>query len=230
MPWQRYAIYYTPTDALADFGAAWLGWDIERGENTSHPAINGLTSDKISTITQTPRRYGFHATLKPPFLLAPETTEVALINDLGVLAADQSEVLLTGGLRLATLHGFPALIPAAPSGALIALAARLVQELDHHRAPLSAKDRARRNPERLTDQQRNYLDRWGYPWVMDEFRFHMTLGDRLSESDGKHVIEALQPVVSPLLPDPYPIDAVTLAGEDRDGYFHQIARFPLRKG
>src|SRR5262249_2220033 len=45
--------------------------------------------------------------------------------------------------------------------------------------PLTDADRARRNPARLTPRQRDYLERWGYPYVMEEFRFHMTLTGRL---------------------------------------------------
>jgi Protein of unknown function (DUF1045) len=62
---------------------------------------------------------------------------------------------------------------------LIQLAADCVSEFDSFRAPLSEADRARRNPSQLTPAQREHLDRWGYPYVMDDFRFHMTLTGRL---------------------------------------------------
>lgn len=225
--WKRYAVYYTATGALADFGASWLGWDVSTGQNRSHPVIDGLAADQVNAITKAPRRYGFHATLKPPFRLNADTTESQLITDLTRLASDQSSVSLGGGLRLAILHGFPALIPSHPSVALTALASRLVRELDHHRQPLTSEDYARRNPDQLNDRQRAYLAQWGYPWVMEEFRFHMTLGGRLPASEHKPLMDTIHPILTPLLPDPHPIDAVTLVGEDADGYFHQIERFPL---
>lgn len=224
--WKRYAIYYTATGALAEFGAAWLGWDIASGRDRVHPRTTGIPADRIARMTSTPRRYGFHATLKPPFALAPASSESALRTDLAALAADQPAIAIPGGLRLAVLDGFPALI-CADHAPLTVLAARLVSEPDSHRAPLTEADRARRNPDRLSPRQRENLDRWGYPWVMEEFRFHMTLGNRLASPDAERVLETLRPRLVPLLSDPHVIDAVTLVGEDMQGRFHMIERFAL---
>lgn len=222
--WCRYAIYYSPTGPLAAFGASWLGWDLAKGRRTRSPH---RFRNRIDAMTQGPRRYGFHATLKPPFRLAPDSDPDALLDDLRAIAADQSPVTLRGGLRLAALDGFPALIPVAPCQPLQDLAARLVRDLDHHRAALTQQDRARRKPERLTPPQRELLERWGYPWVMGQFRFHMTLGGRLPEAEVAALIAALSPHLTPLLPDPHPIESVVLAGEDAMGRFHQIKRLPL---
>ena len=78
-----------------------------------------------------------------------------------------------------SISGFIAVIPAEPSAELELLAAEATKAFDPFRAPLSPEDRARRNPDKLTPRQRDYLDRWGYPYVMEEFRFHMTLTGRL---------------------------------------------------
>lgn len=225
--WRRYAIYYTATGPLADFGAAWLGWDMVAGTGIAHPVIPGLTAERIGQITATLRRYGFHATLKPPFVLNPSSSETALSGDLTTLARSQAPVIMPGGLQLASLDGFPALVPAAPTPPLADLAARLVADLDHHRAPLTPADRARRNPEALSPVQRSHLDRWGYPWVMDQFRFHMTLGYRMPAAETAGLIAILQPQIGPLLPVPFIIDGITLAGEDTQGRIHQIRRVPL---
>ncbi|MBU3028704.1 DUF1045 domain-containing protein [Paracoccus marinaquae] len=219
--WRRYAIYYTATGPLAEFGAVWLGWDIARSRAFEvRPA-------RIEALTRSPRRYGFHATLKPPFRLAPDSSEAALLADLRDLAAALEPVSLQGGLQLALLDGFPALVPSAPAPGLHDLAARIVRDLDQHRAPPTPEERARRAPERLTAAQRALLDRWGYPWVMDQFRFHMTLGDRMTAPEAEILLATLAPELAPLLPDPHPVDAITLAGEDEAGSFHQIARVPL---
>lgn len=222
--WRRYAIYYTATGPLAAFGARWLGRDIVSGAE-SRPLGAGIES-----LTRTARRYGFHATLKAPFRLAADTSEAALRADLHTLTASQPPVALQGGLRLASLHGFPALVQAQPCPALQDLAARVVRELDPHRAPLTPEDRSRRQPDRLSPAQRNLLDRWGYPFVLGQFRFHMTLGARLEQAQCDAVIAALRPHLTPLLPDPQIIDALTLAGEDSAGRFHQIVRLRLRDG
>lgn len=222
--WQRYAVYYTATGPLAAFGAAWLGWDMAQGRGTP-PA-----EPRVEALTRMARRYGFHATLKPPFRLAPGGSEAALRADLAVLAARLQPVILPGGLRLALPDGFPALVPAMAPPELRKLAADVVRDLDHHRAPLTEEDRARRHPDRLTDAQRALLERWGYPWVMAQFRFHMTLGARLPRPEARAVIAALEPHLAPLLPDPHPLDALTLAGEDAEGRFHQLMRLPLGGG
>lgn len=219
--WRRYAIYYTPRGPLADFGAAWLGWDIARGRGSP------IAAQRVEALTRTARRYGFHATLKAPFRLAARSDEAALRADLAALAARLSPVVLPGGLRLAAPDGFPALLPATPAPGLRRLASRIVRDLDAHRAPLTDEDRARRRPESLTEPQRAMLERWGYPWVLAQFRFHMTLGGRLPRGDARKVIAALTPHLAPLLPDPHLVDALTLAGEDAEGRFHQLARLPL---
>ncbi|RMC33252.1 DUF1045 domain-containing protein [Paracoccus alkanivorans] len=224
--WKRYAIYYTATGALAEFGAAWLGWDIATGGELAHQGFGQMDADEIARMTATPRRYGFHATLKPPFALASNSNETALRQDLAAIAARRPPVTVSGGLRLSMLDGFPALTCTAHPP-LTALAAYLVRDLDRHRAPLSEADRARRNPDRLSPEQRANLDRWGYPWVMEQFRFHMTLGNRLPDPEAARVLETLRPRLVPLLPDPHVIDTVTLAGEDMQGRFHMIDRHAL---
>ena len=74
---------------------------------------------------------------------------------------------------------FTAIVPRAPVAALDALAAACTTEFDQFRAPLSAQERARRDPSHLTERQVRQLDRWGYPYVLDDFRFHMTLSGPL---------------------------------------------------
>ncbi|AUH35393.1 DUF1045 domain-containing protein [Paracoccus tegillarcae] len=221
----RYAIYYTaPPGPLAQFGADWLGWDLRAGREVAHPQLCDLPSDQIAALTETPRRYGFHATLKPPFRLAPGSDQAALLADLAAHCRGLSPVTLAGGLQLATLDGFLALIPAQPSEALQSLAAGLVRDLDHHRAPLTEAEIARRRPERLTDAQRARLLQWGYPWVIEGFRFHMTLTGRLPQAETRALHAILQPQLAPILPDPMVLDAVSLCGEDDRGRFHEIER------
>ena len=96
MNFKRYAIYYLPEPGpLAAFGAAWLGWDAASGQDMAHPRIDGLPLP-VEHITDTPRKYGLHATIKPPFRLAPGTTENALNDALAAFCADQPPVTLDG--------------------------------------------------------------------------------------------------------------------------------------
>lgn len=213
MTFRRYAIYYAPRQgAFADLTAAWLGWDPVRGATVAHP---DLPLD-VAAITQTPRKYGFHGTIKPPFVPVGTGLQAAVAD----LAARLAPVDL-GPLALHRIGGFLALVP---EGDPRDLAATVVKELDPFRAPLTEADRARRRPDRLTPRQRELLDQWGYPWVMEEFRFHLTLtGD-----DAPPEVEAvLEPLLAPVLPDPFVIEDLCLFGEAEDGRFHLVHRYAL---
>ncbi|HTZ38232.1 MAG TPA: DUF1045 domain-containing protein [Stellaceae bacterium] len=85
----RYAVYFVPEPGapLARFGAAWLGYDIAGGKAAARPALAGVPAERLEAITAEPRRYGFHATLKPPFSLAEGTSAAALDAAVAALAA-----------------------------------------------------------------------------------------------------------------------------------------------
>lgn len=222
---QRYAIYVMPEGELARFGASWLGWDALTGRMADHPAVDGLPRP-LQQITATPRKYGLHATIKPPFRLADGTTLAALMQDLAILC-DQQEPVRQEGLTLARLGGFLALIPKGQTTALNALAAQAVTSLDRHRAPLTEADLARRRQSRLRPAQDALLLQWGYPYVLEEFRFHITLTGNLPKHEAEIVAHLLTPLLAPLLPQPYVIDSLCLMAEDAAGLFHLIHRYPL---
>ncbi|MBC7133943.1 hypothetical protein PSA7680_00742 [Pseudoruegeria aquimaris] len=222
----RYAIYFAPQDgALAEFAARWLGWDSATGRRIKHPTIAGLPRP-VEELTATPRKYGFHATIKPPFRLAPGSSRARLEADLAGLA-NRLAPARCKALRLARLGRFLALVPEGDARAISALAAETVAALDHHRAPPSEAELARRRAAGLSPAQEAMLQRWGYPYVMDEFRFHMTLTGRLQPGEAEAVEAALAPLLAPLLPAPFVIGDLCLFGEDDTGFFHQLERFSL---
>jgi putative phosphonate metabolism protein len=224
----RYAVYFTPEPGpLADFGAAWLGWDSATGSARTHPPVKDLPAP-VADLTARPRKYGFHGTIKPPFRLAPSADAAGLAAALHAFCARHAPVTLDG-LRLARIGGFVALVPEGPADGLVRLAAAAVEALDGFRARPTEAEIARRNPPRLTPRQRTLLERWGYPYTHDEFRFHMTLTGPLG-ARADTVCAALAPVVTPLVPRPFRVDALTLMGADGDDMFHQIARYPLARG
>ncbi len=226
MTYHRYAIYVTPRPGqLAGFGAAWLGWDATAGVPCPHPALPGLPRP-VAEITAAPRRYGFHGTIKPPFRLAEGRDAGALAEALAAFCAVTGPALLPG-LDLARLGRFLALVPAGGTSGLDALAAAVVAGFDAFRAAPDPAELDRRRTQRLTTRQEALLQRWGYPHVMEEFRFHMTLTGPLPPAELAAVEAALGPILAPLLPAPFPIDALTLLGEDGEGRFHQITRVPL---
>jgi putative phosphonate metabolism protein len=221
---KRYAIYYAPEAGdFADFAASWLGWDAEAGTARTHPDL----PLPVAELTATPRKYGIHATLKPPFRLnfSVNDLDAALLELSGRLAPVNLD-----GLELAQLASFLALRPVGDLAALHDLAAAVVTGLDHLRAPLTPAERARRRPEALSDHQRDLLDRWGYPYVLDEFRFHITLTGSLSAPRLAEVQTVLRPILEPILPRPFPIRQICLFGEAEDGRFHLMRRYQLAHG
>ncbi|MEY4982453.1 MAG: hypothetical protein RIR62_719 [Pseudomonadota bacterium] len=222
----RYAIYYAPrAGAFAAATAAWLGWDAAAARAVPHPALEGLPAP-VADLTRAPRRYGFHGTIKAPFRLAEGVGEGALRAELAALAA-RLPPARAEGLVLANLKGFLALLPAGDDAEIMALGAGVVSTLDPLRAGLTAAEIARRAPERLTPRQRHLLDQWGYPHVMEEFRFHLTLTDALGGDQAAQTARVLGPWLDPHLPRPFVIEDLCLFGEDAQGRFHLLARHAL---
>lgn len=214
-------MYYVPPQGpLADFGAAWLGWDVARGRQAPQPALPGLRD-----ITMTPRKYGFHGTLKPPFQLKESHTLDALEAAASELAASLPPAQCDG-LELMTLGRFLALIPSGDLGPLQRVAEDCVRELDEFRAPAKDAELTRRRMAGLSPRQEMLLTQWGYPYVMEEFRFHLTLSGRLSTEALPHWAEILQCSL-PTLPAPFVMDQIALCGERDDGKFELIHRYEL---
>jgi putative phosphonate metabolism protein len=220
---KRYAVYYAPRPgAFASLAAEWLGWSAETGQPLPQPELPGISDPAV--ITQDPRRYGFHGTLRAPFRLAEGVTALHLMEAVATLSRRLAPVVCEG-LRLENMQGFLALTPEGCEAALLALGAAAVEATDPLRAPLSEAERARRRPEALSSRQRELLDRWGYPHVMEEFRFHLTLTDRLAHPGP--VAAALDAHFAPVLPRPFVIEDLCLFGEDAGGRFHLLHRHAL---
>lgn len=223
---KRYAIYYAPEPGpLAAFGAAWLGWDPAKGAEVAHPAVAALPHP-AAELTETPRKYGFHGTIKPPFRLA-EGKSVAALHEAALELATRLAPVTLDGLELSRLGAFLALTPKGNTGALAALAAKVVEELDPFRAPLSEAELAKRSPTKLSEVQRALLEKWGYPYVLEEFRFHLTLTGKVDVEQAEAVEAALAPLVPPILPVPFRVSSLCLFGEAEDGRFHLLHRYTL---
>lgn len=223
--YHRHAVYYTPPagSALGRFGAAWLGWDAAAGAEVAHPDIAGLD---VAALTQTPRKYGFHGTLKPPFRLAGGASATDLARAVAALAGRLAP-LEAPPLALRRLGRFVALVPAQPSAALGALAAACMTELDAFRAPPDAGELARRRRGGLTPAQEKNLRDWGYPYVLHEFRFHLTLSGALDDARAEATLAALEPLTARFREVPLPVREICLFGERADGRFELAHRYPL---
>lgn len=222
--YRRYAIYYLPEPGpLAAFGATWLGWDVLDGCARAHPEV----AVDVARLTDTPRKYGFHGTVKPPFYLAEGTTAQGLHRAMHDLAETAAPVTLDG-LALSTLGKFLALKPIGDQSALGALATRVVQDLDRFRAPPSAAELERRRAKPLSPAQDANLAAWGYPYVLDDFRFHMTLsGSIQDDADRQAALDTIAAQITPHLPRPFHVTSLCLVGSDAQDRFRLIHRYPL---
>jgi putative phosphonate metabolism protein len=219
----RYAIYYAPADAspLARFGAELLGYDAVAARDVSFPAGVVTQFPDWTELTGDPRKYGFHGTLKAPFALAPEEDEAGLIAACERFAASPRAIPVIAPVVRA-ISGFTAIVPADPIAELNALAQDCVESFDHFRAPMTAADRARRKPEALTPRQVEQLDRFGYPYVREDFRFHLTLTGRLPPERGAEVLAMLQTRFAALDLATLAIDRIVLFRQQ-----HAQARFSV---
>jgi hypothetical protein len=120
-------------------------------------------------------------------------------------------------------------VPAEASDNLSLLAADCVRNFDSFRAPMTTEDRARRNPSALTPAQVEHLDRWGYPYVMDDFRFHMTLTGRVSTERREQLVEMLQQRFAALDLKTLAVDRIAVFRQnDAGSRFRVLAQFGLR--
>ena len=225
---ERYAIYFAPpeTGQLWERASTWLGRDAASGD-LFEGAVAGIERNRLLNLTQSANRYGFHATIKAPMALVEGATEADLRAALTEFTSQHAPFSL-GQLELASLDGFLALIPAAPNEALQDFAAHVVENFDVLRAPMSVKDRVARASKGLSERQIELLDAYGYPYVFEEFRFHMTLSDRLAEADARDIASAATTWFGPLLGEDVLIDSLSLFAEpDKGKPFRRIAEFPL---
>ena len=226
----RYALYFAPAadSALWRFGSGTLGYDALTGEDLPFAVPEGCDAADWPMLTAEPRRYGFHATLKAPFELAEGRSEEGLRSFCRNYAAGLDGVTLPR-LSVAALGSFVALIPSSPSTELQRFAFALVQAFEPFRAPLSEADRGRRLKSPLTPAQHAYLEAFGYPYVGDAFRFHMTLTGSLPPERVTPVRQALEAAHAAAIPaEPVRLDRFALFRQDnRDSRFRLVDSYRL---
>jgi putative phosphonate metabolism protein len=228
---RRYALYYAPRpqERLAAFARGWLGYDPDLGSSFTFTDMDGIEPQLRLSAVADPRRYGFHATLKAPFQLAPDVKERDLLDSASVFA--NACPSLETALRMHEIGRFLALVPTRNAAALSGLASCCVREFDRFRAPLDEATLARRRAAGLTERQEKYLAEWGYPYVLEEFRFHMTLTGPLSREERKRIHAALLPLVNQLCADPVVLhDLAVFVQPESAAPFRVLARFSFGEG
>jgi putative phosphonate metabolism protein len=235
----RFAIYYAPhpTHPLARLASRWLGRDAaEAGTLPGPPPLylpQVLEHDKWLSLTSSPRRYGFHATLKPPFRIAADADARATISRLETQLDHFSRArsALPLSLQVSEIDQFIALVPTIADDEIVALASDVVREFDAFRRPPDAAELQRRRAAGLTARQEEHLHAWGYPYVHDQFRFHMTLTTRIPDAvERDEHRAALTALFHDALEQPLSIDALVLFEQSSQGDpFCWRARYPFSR-
>lgn len=211
----RYAIYYCPApdSALGRFGADWLA-------GVEVPGLPGARRDGLLADV---RRYGWHATLCAPFALADGCGSGDLCRAAVNVARDHVPFVLP--LRLDRLAGFLALRPAGDTAAIDALAAACLRATGRLRAPLAA-EALRKRTSGLDAVELAHLQNHGYPYVLDRYRFHMTLAAPATAAEEQALRGWLAPHAQTLAPAA--IDAIAICREPAPGAaFELIERTAL---
>lgn len=225
MTHKRYAIYWAPPadSALSRYGAGWLGRDAENGN-----PVTPLLSESDQALVAEPRRYGLHATLKPPFALAAGKSVETLEQALSGFAAARPGVAL-GRLQVTNLKGFLALCTPDRVSALHALADACVREFDMFRAPPSEGELAKRRKAGLSPAQEAHLTRWGYPYVFDQFTLHVTFTQRLDDATRARLQARLEADLKEILAEDFTVADLALFEEPGPGApFMLRRRFKMR--
>lgn len=226
----RYAIYFAPppTSALWELGSSWLGRDAMTGEMPPRPDVPGIPVQLADTLTIPPRQYGFHATLKAPFRPRDGVSRADIEAAAAALARRMTPFPLR--LRVGELDGFLALRPRTASRELYDLAADCVREFEPFRAPLDAGELARRRQGRLSPEEDRNLAEWGYPYVFEQYRFHMTLTRRLTPDMDDILRPVLNVLFRPVLDEPVVVGSICLFHQaDRSRDFWLLRHFPFAR-
>jgi len=225
----RYAVYFTPAQDHPLTAAAehWLGRSAWRNEDVVRVTPPNTGPDVMERFTRSARKYGFHATMKAPFRLVEGQSEATLLQACEDFASAQAETTINH-LIAKQKSTFSALVPAEQSDDLWALAASAVEHFEPFRAPLSGAEMERRLASPLTDRQKELLTRWGYPYVMEEFRFHLTLGGGVSQTEHTALADAINAHFADHIDTPLEVDRIALFRQDNsDTSFRILADYPL---
>lgn len=185
----RCAVYFVP-DIHGQWwqaGSDWLGRCAATGKSMSQPFLTGISSQMQRTCTAEPRRYGWHATLKAPFKVVSGVNLKSLVRVMHELAKTLPAFDLPT-LKVSMDGGFLALRPEEEVADVQHTARACVTTFHRFAMPLSEADLSCRREACLTPAQDCLLLAWGYPYVFDEFQFHLSLTGKLAGMDDDELL------------------------------------------
>ncbi|PWR23328.1 DUF1045 domain-containing protein [Zavarzinia compransoris] len=224
----RYAVYWAPpaAGALHRLGAHWLGRDPATGATPAQPLLSPITPARFADLTADARRYGFHATLKPPIRLVDGAGRDDLLAAVARAAAG-FPAFEAPGLKVGRVGGFLALVPEGDMAPWRRLSDHFVRDLDPLRAAAGAAELEKRRAAGLTPAQDANLTAWGYPYLFDEWRFHMTLTCRLTSPERERVEVGALGHFAGVPGKPVAVTEVAVFEQADDGPFQIISRHAL---
>src|SRR5471032_2375452 len=200
----RYAIYFCPSSdsALGRLGRDWLA------SSTDAPELPGISAERRNALLVKVRRYGWHATIRAPFTPMGNVTYADVRRAITSVAHARASFELP--LHIHRLAGFLALRPCIDGIAPRQLAATCLKSLLPLCAPLSNEVLDRRSVVLDADEV-TLLQDYGYPYVLDRYRFHLTLSAPATESEEHAMRQWLAPRVAEL--PSMQVDALSICRE-----------------
>ena len=233
--YSRYAIYYAPPkeSSLEEFGRYWFGWDplnaklINNKQRINY--LNGFGIKNLKNIDKNvliAKKYGFHGTLIPPFKLNKNYSTNLLFKKTEDIAKKFKKFKFYK-FKLKKMNNFYAFVQNKKNNNINKLSNRLVRELFKFRSPLTKKEIDRRNPSKLSKLQLNILYKWGYPYLMSEFNFHMTLASEVTGNKLYLELKKIERNKEIILNEINNFDKIYIFGENQKGMFENLENFSL---
>jgi len=233
--YSRYAIYYAPPkeSSLEEFGRYWFGWDPINAKSINNKQrinyLNGFGIKNLKNIDKNvliARKYGFHGTLIPPFKLNKNYSTNTLFKKTEEIAKKLKKFKFYK-FKLKKINNFYAFVQNKKNNNINKLSNRLVRELFKFRSPLTKKEIDRRNPSKLSKLQLNILYKWGYPYLMSEFNFHMTLASEVTGNKLYLELKKIERNKEIILNEINNFDKIYIFGENQKGMFENLENFSL---
>jgi len=228
----RYALYFAPgrDSGLWQAASSWLGRDAAADMPVAQPAPGKISAATLAALIDATRRYGFHATLKAPFRLSAQSSIGCLLEQVERLARLQHTFPLPP-LEVTQLRNFLALAPVRSDPRIAQIANICLTQFDRHRAPLTQIELERRRQQPLTRREDGLLQTWGYPYVLDSYRFHFSLTDSLCGMHSGFIAKArrcAERAFGAACREPQLFDAISIFRESVPGAdFHLLHRAPF---
>ncbi len=226
----RYGIFFAPHDdsPLGVYGATVL----RRKATSTNEWVNPLIPISFENTPvwraciERPAHYGFHATINAPFELHDQHSTEELFDDIRAFCKQQQPLLLTNIAPRLT-HRYDALAFDDQPADIKNFAATCATRFEKYRAPLTAADTKRRQKKALSASQIKHLQTYGYPYVFDDFNFHMTLSGTMPDDDNGF-LRWLGVLFWEMVPETPRLDRLSVfKQEDRKSAFTRIADFPF---